>query len=130
MLNYNKITSCINGAGLSTREVAKILNVPASTYRSRLERENLLPNDIEKLADHFNTTIAYFFDREEKEGDNKSVVPTVDLRTHDKLNMKIELLEEQLASRDQIIAQLHRENGALEEKLASMGGSSARQSAS
>lgn len=66
MLNYNKIESVINGAKISTRKVGEILGIPDATYRNRLKKRNLSPDDIEKLADYFKKPISYFFDREDK----------------------------------------------------------------
>jgi len=70
MLNYNKIESCINFQRTSYRKLAEYLDIAESTLRSRLERNNITPNDIEKIADFFEKPIIYFFDR--KEADKKS----------------------------------------------------------
>ena len=67
MLNYNKIHSSINFNRTAITRLAKYIGIPNTTLRTRIERENLLPNDIEKIADFFEKTIAYYFDREESE---------------------------------------------------------------
>lgn len=67
MLNYNKIESAINYERVPRTKIANILGIGESTLRSRLERKNLTPDDVEKLADYFNKSILYFFDREEPE---------------------------------------------------------------
>lgn len=65
MLNYNKIHSSINFERTAKRQLAEYLGIPESTLRSRLEKENFTPDDIEKIADYFGKPIAYYFDREE-----------------------------------------------------------------
>jgi len=67
MLDINKIESDINHNNLTKIEIAAIIDVPYTTTVHRLKTGNWLPNDIEKLADYFGRTIAYYFDREEKE---------------------------------------------------------------
>lgn len=66
MLNYNKIESAINSAKLSTRKLGDILGIPEATYRDRIKKKNLSPDDVEKIADYFNKPISYFFDREDQ----------------------------------------------------------------
>lgn len=65
MLNYNKIESAINYDRTPKTKIATILGIGESTLRSRLERKNLTPDDVEKIADYFKKPIAYFFDREQ-----------------------------------------------------------------
>lgn len=65
MLNYNKIHSSINFDRTSKRKLAEFMEIPASTLRSRLEQENLTPEDVEKIAEFFGKPIAYYFDKEE-----------------------------------------------------------------
>ena len=67
MLNYNKIHSLINFDRTSKRSLAKYLEIGESTFRSRLERKNFTPDDVEKIAEFFEKPIAYFFDKEENE---------------------------------------------------------------
>jgi transcriptional regulator with XRE-family HTH domain len=67
MLNINKIHSDINFKSLTKIQVSEILGVPYMTAVNRLKSGNWTPDDIEKLADYFGRTIAYYFDREEKE---------------------------------------------------------------
>jgi transcriptional regulator with XRE-family HTH domain len=43
------------------------MGIAESTFRNRLGRENLTPNDIEKIAEFFGKTIAYYFDKDETE---------------------------------------------------------------
>jgi hypothetical protein len=64
MLNYNKIDSIINLNRTPKTAIAEYLGIPESTLRNRLERRNLTPDDVEKIADFFKKPIAYFFDRE------------------------------------------------------------------
>jgi transcriptional regulator with XRE-family HTH domain len=66
MLNYNKIESAINSAKLSTRKLGDILGIPEATYRDRIKKKNLSPDDVEKISDYFNKPISYFFDREDQ----------------------------------------------------------------
>jgi len=67
MLNYNKILSAINFERVPKTTIANILGIGESTFRSRLDRKNLTPDDVEKIADYFGKPIGYFFDREEKD---------------------------------------------------------------
>ena len=67
MLNINKIHSDINFKSLTKIQVSEILGVPYMTAVNRLKSGNWTPDDVEKLADYFGRTIAYYFDREEKE---------------------------------------------------------------
>lgn len=67
MLNYNKIHSSINFGRTPKLQIAKYIGIGESTFRSRLERENLTPNDVEKIAEFFNKPIAYYFDKEESD---------------------------------------------------------------
>ena len=64
MLNNNKIDSLINNANLKVTDVAKIVNQPYTTIVNRKAKGTWTPNDIEKLADYFQKSILYFFDRE------------------------------------------------------------------
>ena len=66
MLDYNRVHSCINRQTVSKRKLAALLEISESTLRSRLERKNLTPDDIEKLADYFKKPIDYFFNREDE----------------------------------------------------------------
>jgi len=67
MLNINKIESDIHHNNLESTDVCKIIGVKYSTTLDRRKKGNWAPNDIEKLADYFGRTIAYYFDREEKQ---------------------------------------------------------------
>jgi transcriptional regulator with XRE-family HTH domain len=67
MLNYNKIISDINREKLSNRQIADVLGIAESTFRSRIDRKNMTPDDIDKLSDYFKRPIAYYFDKEDKE---------------------------------------------------------------
>lgn len=67
MLNYNKIESSINFNRTPKTVIAKYLGIAESTLRNRLERKNLTPNDVARLAEFFNKPIAYFFDLEDSE---------------------------------------------------------------
>ena len=67
MLNYNKIHSSISFQRTVKSTLAKFMGIANSTLIDRLDKENLTPDDIEKIADYFGRTIAYYFDREEKE---------------------------------------------------------------
>ena len=69
MLNYNKIHSSINFQKTAKRKLAEYMGIADSTLRDRLDRENLTPNDVEKLAAFFGRTIAYYFDKEEKQAE-------------------------------------------------------------
>jgi len=71
MLNYNKIDSSINYQRTPKTAIADYLGIAESTLRSRLERHNLTPDDIEKLADYFKRPMTYFFDREPEEDISK-----------------------------------------------------------
>lgn len=67
MLNINKIHSDINFRNLQKTDVTEILGIPYTTTIDRLKKGNWTPNDLEKLADYFGRTIAYYFDRDERE---------------------------------------------------------------
>jgi hypothetical protein len=67
MLNINKIASDINFKNLTKIDLSEILAIPYTTTINRLKNGNWTPDDVEKLADYFGRTIAYYFDREEKE---------------------------------------------------------------
>lgn len=67
MLNYNKIHSIINFQRTAKTTLSKYMGIANSTLIDRLEKQNLTPDDVEKIADFFEKPIAYFFDREEKE---------------------------------------------------------------
>ncbi|WP_372775616.1 hypothetical protein [Mangrovibacterium sp.] len=71
MLNYNKIDSTINFQRTPKTAIAEHLGIPESTLRSRLERKNLTPDDVEAFADFFSKPIAFFFDKEENEVNEK-----------------------------------------------------------
>lgn len=97
MLNYNKIISDINRGKLSNRQVADVLGIAESTFRSRIERKNITPDDIDKLSDYFKRPIAYYFDKEDKEG----------YRTNEEKSDKEDHLSYRTCdSRDQTIAKL------------------------
>ena len=67
MLNYNTIGSSINFQRTVKSKLAKFIGIPNSTLIDRLEKENLTPDDVEKIAEYFGKPIAYFFDKEEKD---------------------------------------------------------------
>lgn len=67
MLNYNKIESSINYRRTAKRVLASYLGIADSTLRDRLERQNLTPNDVEKIAEFYKKPIAYYFDKENEE---------------------------------------------------------------
>jgi len=89
MLNYNKIESCINFDRTPYRKLADFMGIADSTLRSRLERNNITPNDLEKIADFFEKPISYFFDREE-----------VELKHHKPINEKQQIVEDPEPCRD------------------------------
>lgn len=47
-------------------KLSKYIGIPNSTLIERLKRQNLMPNDVEKIADYFQKPIGYYFDREEQ----------------------------------------------------------------
>ncbi len=67
MLNYNKIHSSISFQRTAKTTLSKFMGIANSTLIDRLEKENLTPDDVEKIADFFEKPIAYYFDREEKQ---------------------------------------------------------------
>lgn len=68
MLNYRKLISDFESSRKATnRALADLLEIPEATFRTRRDRKNFTPDDIEKLADYFGRTIAYYFDREESQ---------------------------------------------------------------
>lgn len=67
MLNINKIEADINSRNLQSTDVSRILGVKYTTTIGRREKGNWTPNDIEKFADYFGRSIAYYFDREERQ---------------------------------------------------------------
>ena len=67
MLNINKIEADINSRNLQSTDVSKLLGLKYTTTIGRREKGNWNPNDIEKFADYFGRTIAYYFDRDEKQ---------------------------------------------------------------
>ena len=48
-------------------ELSKFMGIPNTTLIHRINKENLTPNDVEKIAEYFNKPISYFFDKEENE---------------------------------------------------------------
>ncbi|MCC6582955.1 MAG: hypothetical protein IT271_04570 [Chitinophagales bacterium] len=47
--------------------MAEFMGIADSTLRDRLEKKNLTPDDLEKIAVFFGRTIAYYFDLDEKQ---------------------------------------------------------------
>ena len=82
MLNYSKIHSLINYDRTSKRSIAKHIGLGESTLRSRLERKNLTPDDLEKIADFFDKPIAYFFDKDENEVNEDQTVFNPNVKTY------------------------------------------------
>ena len=72
MLNYNKIHSLINSQEVKIFRLADKMGIPESTLRHRLKKENLSPNDVEKIAKFFSRSIIYFFDLEDPEHNDHS----------------------------------------------------------
>lgn len=66
MLNYNKIHSSINKERTPLVALSKYLGIANSTFIDRLKKQNLLPDDIEKIADFFGKSIDYYFDRDDE----------------------------------------------------------------
>jgi transcriptional regulator with XRE-family HTH domain len=96
MLNYNKIHSAINFDRTSKRSLAKYLGVGESTLRSRLGKENLTPDDVEKIAEFFSKPIAYFFDKEEKEAIKDKGEVAIKCKECEKKDKEIEQLRKEL----------------------------------
>ena len=67
MLNYNKIHSAINYQRTPKKELSVFMGIANTTLVDRLKKENLTPNDVEKIAEFFGKSIGYFFDKEENE---------------------------------------------------------------
>jgi len=68
MLNYKKLLIDFDSNKKATnRALADLLKIPEATFRTRRDRHNFTPDDIERIADFFGRTIAYYFDREEKQ---------------------------------------------------------------
>lgn len=57
----------MNSEKLSNRQVAHVLGIAESTFRSRIERKNLTPDDVDLLSDYFKRPIAYYFDKENQQ---------------------------------------------------------------
>jgi len=64
MLNTNKIHSLINKGQNNASAVSRGTGINYRTLKSKLESDSWTANDIEILADYFNKSIPYFFDRE------------------------------------------------------------------
>ena len=67
MLNYNKIQSDINKRNIHLTEIARFGNLKYSSFRDRYTEEKLYANEIEVIAQFFERSIDYYFDREEKQ---------------------------------------------------------------
>lgn len=112
MLNINKIASDINVKSLTKIDVSNILKLPYTTAINRLKHGNWTPDEVEMLADYFGRTIAYYFDREEKEAkpyaneDKMRVVEDSPCQNCGLLKVKIEGLEALLDSKNETIAAL------------------------
>jgi hypothetical protein len=76
MLNYNKIHSLINNYNTAKSKLASFIGIGESTFRDRLSKENLTPNDVEKIADYYKKPIVYFFDRDDNDLVNEPGVTT------------------------------------------------------
>lgn len=116
MLNYNKIHSSINFDRTSKRKIAEFIGIAPSTFRSRLDMENLTPNDIEKIAEYFNKPIAYFFDKEEGTYSTEAKVKKVE-EGQTKFNVKdiCKQKDEIIAAQKKTIETLERYIAALEQ---------------
>jgi hypothetical protein len=64
MLNINKIDSEFNKRNLYVTDIAKILSQPYTTVVHKKKKGNWTPDDVERIADYFNKSILYFFDRD------------------------------------------------------------------
>ena len=95
MLNYNKIESSINFNRTPKTVIAKYLGIAESTLRNRLERKNLTPNDVAKLAEFFNKPIAYYFDKEDNDN-NDNHKPCLDCEEKQKEIEKLKACIEKL----------------------------------
>ncbi len=96
MLNYNKIHSAINFQRTPKRKLADYIGIADSTLRSRLEKENLTPDDVEKIAEFFSKPIAYFFDKEEKEAIKDEGEVVIKCKECEKKDKEIEQLRKEL----------------------------------
>lgn len=67
MLNTNKIQADIDFNKLELTDVSNIIKVKYSTTAARSKTRKWTPDDVERLADYFGHTIAYYYDREEKQ---------------------------------------------------------------
>lgn len=67
MLNYNKIQSDINKKNIDLTEIARYGKLKYGSFRDRYIEKRLYANEIEVIAQFFDRSIDYYFDREEKQ---------------------------------------------------------------
>lgn len=121
MLNYNKIHSNINYQKTAKSALAKYMGIANSTLLDRLEKKNLTPDDVEKIADYFGRPISYYFDREEKEQPVQKVLKAEEVINVaeepcpccEKLKAEVERLTEKLSDKQETINALKEANAAL-----------------
>lgn len=119
MLNYNKIASDLNKKNIPLTVLARTLGVAYTSFKDRYDRQKLYADEIEFIADYFGRTIAYYFDREEKQI-KPSAEPEAKLDSTGEpcpccvqLKTDIERLNERLNDKQEIIDALKDANAAL-----------------
>ena len=129
MLNYRKLISDFESSKKATnRALADLLDIPEATFRTRRDRKNFTPDDIEKLADYFGRTIAYYFDREERqtkpyaEPEAKLDFTGEPCPCCEKLKDDLERLSDKLKDKQEIIDALKDANTALKGENESLKG--------
>jgi len=116
MLNYNKIHSAINFDRTSKTKLAEYIGIAHTTLRSRLDRENLTPEDVEKIAEFFKKPIAYFFDKEGKEVGVESIKGSIKCKECEKKDEEIKRLNIKIGEINAELSELYKKySRALEE---------------
>lgn len=124
-MDYDKLISLMNKENLSNRAMAKIVNMTVGGFIPMLKNKTMKVETLEKLANHFQKPISYFFEDTEDLSDqlqDPNGVYFTCVKCSEKDGM-IKILERQSKQKEELIRELYKENGSLKKELEEKGNS-------
>jgi transcriptional regulator with XRE-family HTH domain len=108
-MDYSKITVLVNKHRLTKKELAEILHVTPHGVNYKFENETFTVKDLESIAKYFQVPVSYFLEDNYNKTEQKAGLAHCEECS--KRDAIIELLNDQIKSKDEMIASLNRELG-------------------
>jgi len=104
-MDYSKLTEIRNKYNLTIPQLAEILGITKSGLIKKIKNDTIYVKDIEKLAEHFNLPIDYFFTKRENIVKDPQMLSKKCMDCSEK-DGQIKLLNSQLEAKDKEIVRL------------------------